>query len=75
MKKDLVEKNQPKKPSRNGQVQIDLFKMALWSSWTWGQKNHTGGFFDQNSQSKKLRFLVVNQFYLPNTMSISQQHE
>jgi hypothetical protein len=25
--------------------------MALWSSWTWGQKNHRGGFF-------LLKFLV-----------------
>jgi hypothetical protein len=33
--------------------------MALWSSWTLGQKNYMGGFFDQNSWSKKLGFLVV----------------
>jgi hypothetical protein len=47
-------KNQPKRPSQNGQVQNDLSKMELWSSWKWGQKNHMGGFFDQNSLSKKL---------------------
>jgi hypothetical protein len=35
---------QSKKPNQNGQVQIDLSKMALWSSWTWGEKNHMGGF-------------------------------
>jgi len=27
--------------------------MALWSSWTWGQKNHWGG-FDQNFPLKKV---------------------
>jgi len=42
-------KNQPKRPIQNGWVQIDLSKMALWSSWTSGQKNHMGGFFDRNS--------------------------
>jgi hypothetical protein len=47
-KKNLVKKKQQKKPSQNGHVQIDLSKMALWSSWTWGQKDHMGGFFDQN---------------------------
>jgi hypothetical protein len=36
-----------------------LSRMALWSSWTWGQKNHMVGFFDQNSQLKKPCFLVV----------------
>jgi hypothetical protein len=34
--------------------------MALLSSWALGQKNHMGDFFDQNSQSKKLGFLVMN---------------
>jgi hypothetical protein len=37
-------KNQPKKLCQNGQVQINLSKMTLWSSWTWGQKNHSGFF-------------------------------
>jgi hypothetical protein len=32
-------KDQPKKPNQNGRVQINLSKMALWSSLTWGQKN------------------------------------
>ncbi len=35
-------KNQPKSPSQNNRVQIDLSKMTLWSSWTWEQ-NHRGG--------------------------------
>jgi hypothetical protein len=40
MVKKPSKKNQPKTPSLNGWAQIDLSKMALWSSWTWGQKNH-----------------------------------
>jgi hypothetical protein len=50
LSKNLVKKpskkNQPKRLNQNGQVQIDLSKMAFWSSWTWGQKNHMRGFFD-----------------------------
>ncbi len=30
--KKTSKKNQPKRPSQNGQVQINFFKMALWSS-------------------------------------------
>jgi hypothetical protein len=37
--------DQPKRPSQNGWVQIDLSKMELWSNWSWGQKNHMRGFF------------------------------
>jgi hypothetical protein len=37
-----------KKPSQKDPVkmvvQIDLSKMAFWSSWTWGQENHLRGF-------------------------------
>jgi hypothetical protein len=29
--------------------------MALWSSWTPGQKYHMGGFFDQKFPIKKVR--------------------
>jgi hypothetical protein len=43
-------KNQPKRPSQNGWVQIELLKITLWSSWTWGQKNHMRVFL--------LKFLV-----------------
>ncbi len=46
-------KNQQKRPSRNGRVQNNLSRMALWSSWTWGQKNHMGGFFFTEIPSKK----------------------
>jgi len=28
--------------------------MALWSSWTWGQKNHMGGFFLSKFPIKKV---------------------
>jgi hypothetical protein len=49
IKKTLLKKpskkDQPKRLSQNGRVQIDLSKMALWSSWTWGHKNHMRGFF------------------------------
>jgi hypothetical protein len=41
-------KNQPKRPSQGGRVQIDLSKMIFWSSWTWGQKNHMGIFFNHD---------------------------
>jgi hypothetical protein len=51
--------DQPKKPNQNGWIQIDLSTMTLWSSWTLGQKNHMGGFFNHNSWSKKLGFLIV----------------
>jgi hypothetical protein len=27
-----------------------LLQNGTWSSWIWGQKDHMGGFFDQNSQ-------------------------
>ncbi len=53
------QKDQPKRPSQNGQVQINLSKMAPWSSQTWWQTNHWGGFFYQNSKLKKLGFLIV----------------
>jgi hypothetical protein len=33
--------------NQNGQLHNILSKMALWSSWTWRQKKHMGGFFDQ----------------------------
>jgi hypothetical protein len=39
-------------------VRSDLSKMAFWSSWTWGQKNHRGGFLLKFSV-KKLGFLVL----------------
>jgi hypothetical protein len=29
----------------------------LWSSWTWGQKNHMGGFFTEISNKKSREFL------------------
>jgi hypothetical protein len=48
-----------KKPNQNDRIQINLSKMAFWSSWIWGQKNHMGGFLDQTSWSKKSRWLVV----------------
>ncbi len=38
-------KDQPKRPSQNVRIQINLSKMALWSSWTWGQKIPKGRFF------------------------------
>jgi hypothetical protein len=44
-KKQPYKKNQPKRPSQNSWIEIDLSKMAFWSSWKWGQKNHMGGFF------------------------------
>ncbi len=44
--KNPSKKNQPKRPIQNGWVQINLSKMTLWSSWTWGQKNHKGGIID-----------------------------
>jgi hypothetical protein len=47
------QKNQPKKLSQNGRIQIDLSKMALWSSWTWGQKKPYGGFFLTKIPNKK----------------------
>jgi hypothetical protein len=34
--KKPIQKDQPKRPKQNGWVQIDLSKMAHWSSWTWG---------------------------------------
>jgi hypothetical protein len=40
-------KNQSKRFSQNGQVQIDLSKMAFWSNWTWEQKNYSGGFLTE----------------------------
>jgi hypothetical protein len=56
-KKYLVKKPnrkyQPKKPSQNGQVQINLSKMALWSSWTWGQNTIGRFFFIGKSLSNK----------------------
>jgi len=36
----LKKKNQSKRPNQNGRVQNDFSKMALWSNWTWGQKDH-----------------------------------
>jgi hypothetical protein len=33
-------KNQPKRPRQNGWVQNDLSKMAFWSTWIGGKKNH-----------------------------------
>jgi hypothetical protein len=47
-KKNLVKKP-IERPNPNGRVQIDLSKITIWSSWTWGQKNHKGGFFDRTS--------------------------
>jgi hypothetical protein len=46
MVKKPNKKNRPRRPSQNDQIQNDLSKMALWSSWTWEQKNHMGGFFN-----------------------------
>jgi hypothetical protein len=49
LSKNLVKKpnkkNQPKRHSQNGRVQINLSKMTIWSSWTWGQKKPYEGFF------------------------------
>jgi hypothetical protein len=47
------QKTQSKKLIQNGWVQINLAKMTIWSSWTWGQKDHTRDIFYQNSWSKK----------------------
>jgi len=58
-KNPIKKTNQPKRLSRNNWVQIDLSKMAPWLNWTWVQKTHMGGFFDQNSRSKKSWFFVV----------------
>jgi hypothetical protein len=51
-------KYQPKRPSQNGHVQINLSKMTLWSSWTWGQ-NPIGGGFLLKFLVKKPRFLIM----------------
>jgi hypothetical protein len=50
-------KNQPKRPGPNGQVQIDLSKMALWSNWTWGKKHHMRVFFTEILGKKNHDFL------------------
>jgi hypothetical protein len=50
-------KDQPKKLNQNGQVQINLSKMEVWSSWIGGQKNHMGGFFTKISGKKNQDFL------------------
>jgi hypothetical protein len=61
LKKNLVKKsnkkNQPKRPNQNSQIQIVLSKMAFWSSWTWGQKNHSRGFLIEISGQKNHDFL------------------
>jgi hypothetical protein len=48
------QRNLEKKPTEKDQpkylVKMVKSKMTLWSSWTWGQKDHVGSFFDQNSQ-------------------------
>jgi hypothetical protein len=44
--------SQPKKPNQNRWIEIDLFKMALWSSWTWGQTCHMGVFLTNFSDKK-----------------------
>jgi hypothetical protein len=51
------QKYQPKKPNQNGRVQIDLSKMAILSSWTWGQKNHRGGLCTEIPGQKSRDFL------------------
>jgi hypothetical protein len=53
-------KKQQKIPSQNGWVQINLSKMALKSSWTWGQKYHMGVFLYWNSQSKNSQLFIGN---------------
>jgi len=50
-------KKQPKRPSQNGWVQIDLSKMALWLSLTWGQKNTWGFFYIEILDKKTHEFL------------------
>jgi hypothetical protein len=55
--KNPSKKNQPKRPSQNILSQIDLSKMALWSSWTWGQKNQVGVFFIEIFGQKSHDFL------------------
>jgi hypothetical protein len=37
--------------------------MALWSNWTWGQKNHRGVVFTKIHDKKKPRFFVVHSPY------------
>jgi hypothetical protein len=65
-------KNQPKRPSQNGWVQIDLSKMALWSSWTWGQKNHLGGFFTKIPNKKTgISYSEGNQFQVYKKFGLS----
>jgi hypothetical protein len=53
--KKISKKDQPKTPSQNGQVQINLSKMALWSSWTWGQKKNMGFFLIPKFLVKKIK--------------------
>ncbi len=53
-------KNQPKILSQNNCVQIDLSKMAFWSSWTWGQKTHRGGFLIKIPNQKIMIFCNAN---------------
>jgi len=50
-------KKKPKRPNQNGRIQNDLFKMAFWSSWTWGQKYHMGRFFTKIFAQKGCDFL------------------
>jgi hypothetical protein len=57
MGKKPNKKNQPKRPSQNGQVQNDLSKMAFWSSWTWGKKTIWGVFFIKIPSQKGCDFL------------------
>jgi len=45
-----------KKTSQGGQVQINLFKMALWTGWTMGQKNSRKGCFGLIFPIKKAMF-------------------
>jgi hypothetical protein len=56
-RKKPCKKNKPKMPNQNGQVQINLSKMAFWSSWTWEQKNHMGVFLTEILCQKNLDFL------------------
>jgi hypothetical protein len=40
MVKKISQKNQPKRFNQNGRIQNNWSIMALWSSWTRGQRNH-----------------------------------
>ncbi len=57
MVKTPSKKDKLKTPNQNGQVQIDLSKMAPWSNWTWGQKTIGGVFLTKIPNKKNQDFL------------------